>query len=687
MKKALALFLTMAMLLSACFMLTFTASADGGYTVTVNNPVGITPDTLSSTDAPIVMDGVSVAADAAVPNTFSCLCKVVANDTVIKEYTLFIDGTENKKAVSANFNAGNDSCTVFITLSEGTYTEILVNGVDAEGNRYDVFKFTNLTVTEPIHSISDEGWEVDTNPCWTLTSDDLVASSSNNAVTIQANEAGYATFYAESTGDPYTYYAQGTEIKTGRYLLIKYNNHTIIPRMQIYMAQEAGIVSDSNMIEFDIAANNSGWTYVIVDLANNSFYNKDTQTLYYFRFDPLEARNINGGAYTFTGEETIDVAYIKGFTTRAGVQGYLEANELHPVTKTATLVESQLTASDDGYTYTDKDGNVYPVTAHEDGTYSYTFEAMDVRDPVNATPKLLIDGSKLIGSSYNSSTVTKDDTTGIATLTATGADANYMVFSEAKTAARYMAVRYRTSINDSMEFFLSSSDNGPAGGQSFKRPLVNDGAWHTDIIDLSTVNVSTLNTETYALNFLRFDFFDTASEGTLEVEYIAFFDSEDAAFQYNHVYKTYTVTFTASNQVVAKVIFEAGATSVQEPEVPAKEGYTGAWAEYTMADKNFTVKAIYTAIADPAESETETETYEPAESETDTGKETDTASSVESTGAATTSSDPVGTSTGKTAETTSTSSGGCKSVVSGAVAVLALSAVAAVTAFRKKKES
>ena len=115
-----------------------------------------------------------------------------------------------------------------------------------------------------------------------------------------------------------------------------------------------------------------------------------------------------------------------------------------------------------------------------------------------------------------------------------------------------MAIRYRTSVQDNMEVFLSSSDAAPAAGQSFKRELAADGAWHTDIIDLSTVGVSTLNTDTYELKFLRVDFFDAASSGTMELEFIAFFDSEDAAYQYMHTYKTYTATFMANGKALLR---------------------------------------------------------------------------------------------------------------------------------------
>lgn len=59
---------------------------------------------------------------------------------------------------------------------------------------------------------------------------------------------------------------------------------------------------------------------------------------------------------------------------------------------------------------------------------------------------------------------------------------------------------------------------------------------------------------------------------------------------------TYTVTFVADGETVATVTYEAGETSIEEPAVPAKDGYTGAWKPYTLNDTNITVNAVYTAI-------------------------------------------------------------------------------------------
>lgn len=59
---------------------------------------------------------------------------------------------------------------------------------------------------------------------------------------------------------------------------------------------------------------------------------------------------------------------------------------------------------------------------------------------------------------------------------------------------------------------------------------------------------------------------------------------------------TYTVTFVADGVTVAAVTYAAGETSIEEPAVPAKDGYTGAWEPYTLNDTNIMVNAVYTAI-------------------------------------------------------------------------------------------
>ena len=57
----------------------------------------------------------------------------------------------------------------------------------------------------------------------------------------------------------------------------------------------------------------------------------------------------------------------------------------------------------------------------------------------------------------------------------------------------------------------------------------------------------------------------------------------------------YKATFVADGETVAVVTYKEGATSIEEPAVPEKEHYTGAWAPYLL-NGNVTIKAIYTAV-------------------------------------------------------------------------------------------
>lgn len=61
--------------------------------------------------------------------------------------------------------------------------------------------------------------------------------------------------------------------------------------------------------------------------------------------------------------------------------------------------------------------------------------------------------------------------------------------------------------------------------------------------------------------------------------------------------KTYTVTFMADGQQVGDPIpYTVENTTITPPAVPAKDYYNGAWASYTLDGGNKTVHAIYTAI-------------------------------------------------------------------------------------------
>jgi hypothetical protein len=58
---------------------------------------------------------------------------------------------------------------------------------------------------------------------------------------------------------------------------------------------------------------------------------------------------------------------------------------------------------------------------------------------------------------------------------------------------------------------------------------------------------------------------------------------------------TYTATFVADGNEVAKVQFLEGDTELMNiPEVPAKEGFWADWAKYTLGNADITIEAVYT---------------------------------------------------------------------------------------------
>ena len=135
----------------------------------------------------------------------------------------------------------------------------------------------------------------------------------------------------------------------------------------------------------------------------------------------------------------------------------------------------------------------------------------------------------------------------------------------------------------------------------------------------------------------------------------------------------YTVTFVNGDEVVSTQTYTVENTEITAPEVPAKEGYTGVWAEYELNGGNKTVEVVYTAVEEPIDPPT-SEPDEPPTSEPDepTSSEPDEPTTSEPTTSDEPLSEPV------------EEEGGCGSVIGGVSAALALVAAAAVVL--KKKE-
>ncbi|MBR2293417.1 MAG: uL15 family ribosomal protein [Clostridia bacterium] len=72
--------------------------------------------------------------------------------------------------------------------------------------------------------------------------------------------------------------------------------------------------------------------------------------------------------------------------------------------------------------------------------------------------------------------------------------------------------------------------------------------------------------------------------------------AEDMTIEAVYTLIQYTATFIADGIEIAKVNFTVLDTSIEEPEVPAKEGYTGVWQSYELDAADVVIHAVYTPI-------------------------------------------------------------------------------------------
>ena len=95
----------------------------------------------------------------------------------------------------------------------------------------------------------------------------------------------------------------------------------------------------------------------------------------------------------------------------------------------------------------------------------------------------------------------------------------------------------------------------------------------------------------------------------------------------------YTITFVADGATVGTATYTVEDKDIEEPAVPEKEGYTGVWEEYELTTGDVTVNAVYTEIGNPipptSEPDEPTSSEEPESGEEPESKEEDSTSSEE----------------------------------------------------------
>lgn len=385
------------------------------------------------------------------------------------------------------------------------------------------------------------------------------------------------------------------------HMVIKYRTESTAKSGELFVERSDGVKwgqpYDKSNVIWDWTADGE-WHIAVVD-ASSVWGNVYGVTLQNLRFDPLEKPTGAG--------ETIDVAYIKFFANAKAAQEYAATE------------------------YTEEDGK------------TVVKPPLRPLDPATVKPAILIDGESLnvTGGSQMQDAVYSYDQ-GLITYTAKGSDPSFYLYRDPAEIAPFMAIRYRTTTRGvGGEIFTGSVQTGPNGrSDRITYKYISDGEWHTAIIDLR--KAADYDADTDKVNYLRFDFLHSdsglGSTATLDVEYIAFFDTVDEASVYLHTLPTekatYTATFAVEGKPLYRVEFREGDTALEEPVVPILPGMIGAWEPYTLQNADITVNAVYTPAAEsdvpdvpplPSEEGTEDpETNVPADTEADPSDTTET---------------------------------------------------------------
>ncbi len=301
-------------------------------------------------------------------------------------------------------------------------------------------------------------------------------------------------------GDPY--YVPFGQITGGRYVAIKYRTDNAEGMaLQFYMASTgAGPVDDSTMMRAPIEGDGE-WHVALFDtqpLMDAGHY--DGSYVSYFRFDPMDCEyklDETGEPYQDENDlwvrhempvgAYIDIEYIAFFESEEHYTMY-ENRPTHFVTAD-TLMENASVA--------------------EDLSYNQFMHAA-------------------MGEGY-------------ITLTGTDTDAYVTAILPGTTDAvttKYLFIKYRTTHKDLLGQVFTGSGMVWEGDQNkLNFPYEGDGEWHLLMVDLTPNETLTGNA-----GFLRYDFFqygadpDTKEERSIDVQYLAFFESAEEAAAFDAAY-------------------------------------------------------------------------------------------------------------------------------------------------------
>ena len=569
-----------------------------------------------------------------------------------KEVTLtgeYIDGDDAIIIVGGGAYAADK--WVKLTAAEGGYTDADGNGytvraednvifdangldtgmhlfVDDEGTPYGAAHYFALEYQDP----ADGAVEIDgTKYTYTtkvaltpkmdpvLPEDNSVAATFDNACTTmspdtlfidgnQINDGGSHEYIAQVLGGKIldidktmaNFSLRGWTVDTvGQQLVAEYG-YQLNDQDPVF---NAAWVSDGSDVNAVIGTTNAFRYKIDIDVSNlaDGIYN--VYTLVKLADGTVQYMSIWGNIQFVKGGSWVQVGYTDGTNT------YVKAED-GSVTVNGEAGTGKMLLTDTGATYYDGaavlDENAKAKYLY-DVKLTYTVDPEIPVNPAELKPVYVVDGEALNpngGVSCESEGYSFEN--GYITLVSTGGDPNSSanLVPAGTKIGRYMAVKYRTSTEGANgEVFVGASAGALGAKDNTKLPAyIADGEWHTLVADIGNVIDWPADG---VVNHFRNDFL--MSEGSVDIEYYAFFNTMKEAVYYAenncHVLPKapvyYTITFKADGEVVKEITILEGDTSVKEPKVPEKEGYTGAWEEYTITgDKDQTINAVYTKIGD-----------------------------------------------------------------------------------------
>ena len=161
-------------------------------------------------------------------------------------------------------------------------------------------------------------------------------------------------------------------------------------------------------------------------------------------------------------------------------------------------------------------------------------------------------------------------------------DPQFNVGGNLGTLPNYLAILYRTTAGDDGEMFIGTA-NGPNGkNDHVVLPWVKDGSWNLMLVDLSTVqNITDGN-----VGYFRLDPFRGQSEASLDIAYIAFFDTAEDAENYTFNFMSTPIAM-ATPQYLAEQA--AGGNEMTVGEVTTEDDRTFVRLTATGVDPYFSI--------------------------------------------------------------------------------------------------